>query len=541
MLNKFKINQILWGTALLIAAVLSLNTTLNYLNVSKTNSLVTEKRDEVLPHVFNFMNLKIDVIQVQQWLTDISATRAHEGFDDGFLEAKKYFDEGNELLDHLISEHTKYNEPEMVKELESFKSDFSSFYQIGTKMANAYIKEGPISGNKLMLELDPFAEKLSIRLETWIQEHRVENDHKADEIISYLEDIEFKVIMAWFVLLSIVFISFYSISSVIGTIKDIHAHLQKLAKLDFRDEIHIKGKNEISEIANSLNTVTKKVSQVIDTINHASSKNVEISEQLRSSSKIVGENINKSTDIVIETADNTNAIKDEITAYIEEAKESTQNVIDANKRLDAARTNIVELSHKVQETSAVEIELTEKIKTLSVEAEQVKQVLNVIGDIADQTNLLALNAAIEAARAGEHGRGFAVVADEVRKLAERTQKSLSEISATISVIVQSIMDISGQMETNSHEIETLATISTGVEEGINEVSHVMNDAVVANNKTTNDFITAGEHMETIKSEITKINEYSHSNSTSASEITKSSSQLLKITEELNQQIEKFSI
>ncbi|WP_294892090.1 methyl-accepting chemotaxis protein [Sulfuricurvum sp. MLSB] len=130
----------------------------------------------------------------------------------------------------------------------------------------------------------------------------------------------------------------------------------------------------------------------------------------------------------------------------------------------------VERIHRVANK---EHDLSVNLQSLAGNAQETKQILIAIGDIADQTNLLALNAAIEAARAGEHGRGFAVVADEVRKLAERTQKSLAETAATINVLIQAINDNSESLNDNMDEMMDLTKYVGAVDNKMEELLLIM--------------------------------------------------------------------
>ena len=329
----------------------------------------------------------------------------------------------------------------------------------------------------------------------------------------------------------------------LSLIKPINKFKNTLLQIGENNDLTIKVDNnapeEISLMANSFNTLIGELRGLIDTSKQSSSENAAIAHELSTTALGVGGNVEKSVTVVEDATSKATEIKNEIVNAIADAQESKQDILKANENLSEARNEIVNLTTRVQKTAELEVELADRMNSLSSEANEVKGVLEVISDIADQTNLLALNAAIEAARAGEHGRGFAVVADEVRKLAERTQKSLTEINATINVIVQSIMDASGQMSSNSEEIQALSTIATEVELKINISVDIVNTAVQVSDKTVTDFEETGKNVETIVSQVSEINTISSQNARNVEEIAAAADHLNSMTDDLHAKLESF--
>ena len=308
---------------------------------------------------------------------------------------------------------------------------------------------------------------------------------------------------------------------------------------DLTRKLEVIGNDEIAVASSSINRFIEKVRILISEAKNLSNENSSISHELSSTSLEVGRAVETSMQIVGNTTSKAFTLKDELTEGISEAKEGKTELIKANDFLKDANNAILELTKDIQSSAATEIELAHRIQQLSSDATQVKDILVVIGDIADQTNLLALNAAIEAARAGEHGRGFAVVADEVRKLAERTQKSLQEINATINVIVQAIVDSSDQMTSNSKKVESLATTACDVETKINNMFQVMNNATTLSDKTTENYLKTGLDIESMIKDVNQINDISSQNARSVEEIASAAEHLSRMTETLNLKLSEF--
>jgi len=540
-IHNIKIKTILISVASMVVAVMLLSTFLNQRGLNALASYSNQQMEEVLPNTFDFLSLQLNVVQIQQWLTDVSATRAQEGFDDGFDEAKVYFDKANKDLERLTQMHAELGEDEMVSDLNAFKKDLQSFYEIGVTMARIYVESGATEGNKLMLKLDPYAEKLSTRLEAWIKVHKQESHDLAEKIKDQTDYIGMQNLSLSIFVIIVALIAAGVINMLLNSISEIDKYLQTIAKLNFREKLDIYGKNEIAMIAQNLYTVMEVLKNFITDNKRASTENSSISHELSTTAVIVGKKVDEVTEIVHKATAKAKDITSEISLSITDANASKDNILSASENLNEVTREITQLTAEVQITAEVEAEMASKIEQLSTDADQVKDVLVVISDIADQTNLLALNAAIEAARAGEHGRGFAVVADEVRKLAERTQKSLVEIQATINVIVQAVMDAGEQMNKNSKNIQELAGISAEVENKITVTVEVMQEATRVSEKTVNDFEDTGNMIEVISSEIMDINTIVESNARSVEEIASASEHLNRMTEKLNDSMDKFKV
>ena len=347
------------------------------------------------------------------------------------------------------------------------------------------------------------------------------------------------LLLICFVFVAVV-IWFFS-KAVINPLEDLgnRAHSLVEGDKDLTKRIHASGKDEFAYAASSVNNFIEVVQDTINQVKNLGNQNTNIATNMSNQAELIYKSIVKEREIVNQTTQKTGSIKMILGRSIEITKETQQHISSASVELLTAKGALAGLVGKVDQYMEVETELSNQLDGLKNDAGNVKDVLNIIKDIADQTNLLALNAAIEAARAGEHGRGFAVVADEVRKLAERTQKSLMQIEISIGTIVQSINDVSDSMGHNASNLSALTEISSDVENKINITSDAMNYSLEVADKSFDDMHEIVKNIEWIIEKINQIDEYSKQNEDSVNMIDSESRKLLEVAKSLKSRIDEF--
>jgi methyl-accepting chemotaxis protein len=454
---------------------------------------IDDENSVAVPALVSMLQIRFDVVQIQQFLTDVSAT----GETGGFTEAKAAYDNAFKNLDKLAS-----LKPNIAKDIPGIKESMTKFHTLGIEMANAYIKLGRDEGNLLMKRPNDGFDDLALQLtqqlgaiEKIVRENTLKSAQNAESRTLSAQKISlvFGLIVALLMVAS-GFIVYQRLSRILGGEPGYAAQVARSIALgDLSQEVVIPAGNEKS-LLGSIRDMQDGLRTIIRGIGDSTTELMASAHELSQAAGKVSNAAEAQSDKASAMAASIEEMSVSITQITDSAGGVHRSAVSARGLSDAGSTSLSSAISEMDSISDAVMHSAESVKTLGEHSEKISEIVNVIREIADQTNLLALNAAIEAARAGEQGRGFAVVADEVRKLAERTAKATTEIKATVDAVRQGTCDAVAEMSTGSSRVlagavqirqvgETMARIEGGVGEVLaatDEISGSLREQDVAN-------------------------------------------------------------
>lgn len=481
---------------------------------------------------------RFKVSQVQQFLTDVAATHDRAATD----EARAARDAAHNALEKWAKLH-----PEKASTARQLKDALDSLFNAGGKMAEAYISEGLEAGNIIMKSsggFDAQAGQIAELLKLELDEISKKVDAASTAMIAAEQD-SFRTtvgfLMSFLVVLGGAF--FLLFRKVVPPLLTLNASLQEIQRGhgDLTRQLPKLHNDEVGTIVDAYNAFTNSFRVLVQNLKNfvgeldgatdqiltvTERTKSEMSEQ-QSETQQVASSISEMSTTVQEVANSASAAA----AATQQAQEEANN---GRRVVGETMDAIHALADEVKRAAGV-------IERLEKDSEEIGTVLDVIRGIADQTNLLALNAAIEAARAGEQGRGFAVVADEVRTLASRTQQSTQEIQKMIERLQTAAREAVHVMDAGSGQAETSVSQAAKAGQSLDTIA----DAVSTIAGMSEQIASAAEEQSAAANEISgnveSINRRAEHNSEGARRAAECTRRLVDLKDQLHTMVSSYRV
>jgi methyl-accepting chemotaxis protein len=425
----------------------------------------------------------------------------------------------------------------LITKLEDLKSSLSTLTNVW--LTQATFMKRKAAEKKAAESFSAFNESLNEMNQMHAQVVKIRSEQSI--ALQYRIEIQ-SIILSVSIFLIVIIASFFMLRKLKNDLKSIVSVTQLLAQGDLSNNIEINdSKDEMSEIKRSiftmitkLGSIFKSVTRLANNLNNATAGLLTDNQQRIQDADSQGEQMSELSSSV----DDLHMVSQELSEHANHAVEKADSVIRAaqkGKEIVYETINSIEdLSHEIESSVTA-------IQKLDVEADNITMILEVIKSIADQTNLLALNAAIEAARAGEQGRGFAVVADEVRNLAKRTQDSTGEIQVTLETLKKSTLGavslINHSHQKSLKSVESVANTGLVIDEinaSVEEIKSLSQDTLAVSSMQT---FTLDE----IQNNVRDVNKIAQENNKRAHISMASAASLSELSDELVDSISYFKL
>ncbi|WP_159084827.1 methyl-accepting chemotaxis protein [Dongshaea marina] len=513
-----------------------------YLSVNNWTLSDNEKRLTQIKNIY-FPALEAATIahgtikQIDQSL-QAAVTTAEE---DAITAAKKQYKELQTQLDIL-----QQLLPDEQRQLEKVSNMAKIYLRQGTGLAQGIIDDtidmSAIGGQARQIN------QLKKELEDQLRTFKNSSDQAFSEVIAQSLDSSHtaKAVGFWLgsiTILLVLLVSAWSIRSTVRSIAKVSDSLKEIAQGegDLTVRIQYKGSAEIEELVHWFNLFIEKLQRSIKSITESTSTLSRVTETLSMTSSSTQDSVQAQKDAVTQASGAIEMMADSVQQVSSFANQASTEASDANDSAHTGKQIVQSTAQGVQQLANEVKNAAEVIQQLDAHSSNVGAILETIQGIAEQTNLLALNAAIEAARAGEQGRGFAVVADEVRTLASRTQSSTKEIQQVLDQLQKSSQSAVEAILRGTSKADESVDQSHQADESLSQITTRVEAIYEANNQIAASTTEQTESSNRIRSNISEIEQVSMIVSQSSEEMDQVSHQIQEVATQLQEVLDQFRV